>query len=86
MKMNRIIASAVSAALIAAACVPFSANAATDPDGNGAVEIADAVYILSYLAGVFEPNDLSALDFDGNGIISEMDAYTVQLALVGAWR
>lgn len=53
MKMNRIIASAVSAALIAAACVPFSANAATDPDGNG--------------------------------IISEMDAYTVQLALVGAW-
>ncbi|MDE5584481.1 MAG: hypothetical protein K2J08_12355 [Ruminococcus sp.] len=50
-----------------------------DPDGDGVIGINDAVMILQYLNGKFEPTDLDELDIDGNGVISPMDAYYAQL-------
>ncbi len=41
---------------------------------------------MQYLAGVFEPTDLSALDVDENGIVSLMDAKSVQFYIAGTWR
>lgn len=50
-----------------------------DPNGDGIINIADKVCILDYLKGKNFEVDKRALDFDQDGVISEMDAYKVQL-------
>lgn len=90
MKIRKRITSAILTSAVTASFVfSLTANAAyayPDADGNGSVGINDSVVIRMYLAGYNEPTDLTALDFDENGVISEMDAQTVQLYLSGLWR
>lgn len=57
----------------------------TDPNGNGVWEVADAIYIMQYLAGAFEPTNLTQLDIDKNGVVSMMDAQSVQLYCAEMW-
>ena len=63
--------------------VSITANASyprpRDPNGDGHITIADRVYIINYLKGKVFDADKKALDFDQDGVISEMDAYKVQL-------
>lgn len=73
-------------AITAVALQPTTAFALTDPNGDGDRSVSDAVYIAQYLNGTCEPVNISALDFDGNGVISEMDYRSVMLYVVGAWE
>lgn len=57
----------------------------TDPNGNGVWEVADAIYIMQYLAGGFEPTNLAQLDIDQNGVVSMMDAQSIQLYCAEIW-
>lgn len=59
--------------------VTSSAYNNMDVNNDGKVSLADAVCILQYLSGNHEPTDLSRYDIDGNGVISSMDAYIIQL-------
>lgn len=54
-------------------------NLDKDPNGCGGITVADAVYILQYLAGSFEPKDLDQLDINDNGIISELDVDIINM-------
>lgn len=58
-------------------------NNGTDPNGDGSVDIADVVYIISYLKGQFEVSDLSAMDFNGDYIVNKADSVAVQRYLAG---
>ncbi len=62
--------------------MPSTASAYSDPDENGVLNLADAVVIVSYLAGHSAPSDLSVLDFTENGIISEADSIALQTYLL----
>lgn len=61
----------------------FATGNSTDPNGDGSVDIADVIYIQSYLRGQFEVSDLSALDFNGDYMVSQIDSIAVQRHLVG---
>ena len=86
-KLKKLIAGALAVAVSAVCMMPFASGAASrpDPNGDGDFNIADATYIVQYLGGRFSPQDLSKLDVDGNGVVSQMDAYCVQLYEAGAW-
>lgn len=85
-KLKKLIAGALAVAVSAVCIMPLaSVNAASDPNGDGSFDFADATYIILYLAGRIEPKDLSALDVDGNGVISRMDVYCVQLKEANLW-
>lgn len=47
-----------------------------DPNGDGTLNLADALYIYQYLNGVYVLTDtqINQLDMNCNGIISEVDA------------
>ena len=86
MKLKRKLASFVVAGIMAVMSCSSLAYAATlkyDANGDGKENIADAVYIMQYLCGAFEPTDLNRCDIDGNGVISSMDAYIIQLREIG---
>lgn len=59
------------------------AKTGTDPNGDGSVDIADVIYIESYLKGQFEVSDLSAMDFNGDYIVTKDDSVAVQRYLAG---
>ena len=82
MKIKRKLTSFVIAVIMAVmSCASLTSSAYNDMDVNndGKVSLADAVCILQYLGGNHEPTDLSRYDIDGNGVISPMDAYIIQL-------
>lgn len=84
MKVNKKLMSFLLSGVMAVmTCSAVPAFAAPDPDGDGRIGINDAVLIMQYLAGRFEPTDLSKLDIDQNGVISRMDAYYAQLYEAG---
>lgn len=85
MKVNKKLMSFLLSGVMAVmTCGALSASAAApDPDGDGRIGINDAVLIMQYLAGRFEPTDLSKLDVNENGVISPMDAYYAQLYEAG---
>lgn len=86
-KFKKLIAGVVAAAISAVCMIPYASSAAvtSDPNGDGSLDIADYIYIVQYLAGKFEPADISRLDVDKNGVVSQMDAYCVQLNEAGLW-
>jgi len=51
----------------------YAIDTTKDPNGDGVLNLNDAVYLLQYLAGVIEPTDYSELDVNNNGIISNVD-------------
>lgn len=84
MKANKKLLSFIlSGIMTVTTCSAFSAYAVPDPDGDGKIGINDAVLIMQYLAGRFEPTDLSRLDINENGVVSAMDAYYAQLYEAG---
>lgn len=86
MKIKRIITSIVTSAICGIIISVPSVSAVTDPNGDGMINVADAIEVGMYLYGDHEPTNLSVLDFDGNGIISEMDYISVQLYAAGSWE
>ena len=85
MKLKKRLASFVVAGIMASvSCVSLASSAYNyDANGDGEVGLADAVYILQYLSGVFEPSHPEYCDVDGNGIVSYMDAYRIQCHCIG---
>ena len=61
----------------------FATGNGTDPNGDGVVNIADVVYITSYLKGQFEVTDISAMDFNGDYVVNKADSIAVQRYLAG---
>ena len=59
-------------------------NPNKDPNGDGSLDIADAIYISQYLIGYHEPVDLSELDVDCNDIVSVVDKIYVQMYEAGS--
>lgn len=89
MKFKRKIMSFVVAGIMAVmSCSALTSSAVTynyDANGDGNVDISDAVYIMQYLCGNFEPVDLDSCDVDGNGVISPMDVYIIQGHTIHLW-
>ena len=87
MKLKRKLASFVVAGIMAVmSCCSLTSSAYNyDANGDGDVNMSDAVYILQYLCGNFEPADLNKCDVDGNGVISPMDAYIIQGHIINLW-
>lgn len=83
---KKLSAISLSIAMTAVALQPTTAFALSDSNGDGVRNTADAVYISLYLEGKSEPVNLSALDFDGNGVISQMDYKSVMLYVLGIWE
>ena len=86
MKLKRKLASFVVAGIMAVMSCSSLAYAATlkyDANGDGKENISDAVYIMQYLCGCFEPTNPQFCDIDGNGVISPMDAYIIQCHCIG---
>lgn len=88
MKTKKFFSAILSAVVLTTAASAFTASAVTpsDPNGDGSILVSDATYIMSYLNGQFEPTNLDALDFDRNGVISEMDVETVYMYLTHIWE
>lgn len=94
MKFKRFFA-AVSAAVMLGSCSLSSVSAEVqetteaqkyhpyDLNQDKVVNIADAVYINGYLKGQYEPEDLTALDINQNGLISGMDISYIQFYIAG---
>lgn len=87
MKLKRKLASFVVAGIMAVmSCSSLASSAYNyDANGDGDVNMADAVYIMQYLCGNFEPASLGKCDVDGNGVISPMDAYIIQGHIINLW-
>lgn len=88
MKIKRKLTSFVLAGIMAVmSCSTVSASALKeeqlDVNGDGRANIADAVLIMQYLGGSFEPTDLTKYDVDKNGVVSDMDACIIQLYAAG---
>lgn len=76
------ICAAMSAAVVLTAA-SLSASADTpkrlrDANGDGSVELNDAITTRFYLLGRYNPTNIKSFDFDGNGIISAMDMDKIQ--------
>lgn len=55
----------------------------TDPNGDGVLDISDAVFITGYLRGGYSVSNIDAMDFNGDLIIDAYDAVAVQRCLAG---
>lgn len=78
---RKLISSIAAISLAVASAVSLTSSASgtpRDPNGDGIVNMSDAIYIKQYLNGRVLPNNLTSLDFDVNGIISQMDSYKLQ--------
>lgn len=86
-KLSRIIsavsASALSFSLLLGTVGSASPNSIPrDPNGDGELRLNDAVYIMQFLGGAVLPSNLTPLDFDQNGVITQMDSYKAQAYLI----
>lgn len=82
MKFRRIV-SAVIASTILTACSMMGVSASnSDPNGDGTLDLYDAIYISRYLSGMVCPTNVSQLDYSGNGIVSQLDIYMVSCAIM----
>lgn len=77
----------MSAAIISAVSVVATTSSADralrDANGDGATLLNDAILTNSYLLGKYNPTNVKSFDFDGNGVISEMDKAKIQHYLLG---
>lgn len=75
-KFKKIAAAAASLAVIATSMTAFASSTQKRPrdaSGDGEVRLNDAIFTRFYLQGMYNPTNIKAFDFDGNGIISWMD-------------
>ena len=83
MKISKKRISALLAAAALSVCTAMSASGedrkpVRDANGDGEIRLNDTILTYQYLAGRFNPTNIKSFDFDGNGIISKMDADKVQ--------
>ena len=83
MKISKKRISALLAAAALSVCTAMSASGVSadqvrDANGDGEIRLNDTILTYQYLAGRFNPTNIKSFDFDGNGIISKMDADKVQ--------
>lgn len=76
--MSFTISGIVSIPLIANALITYN-----DPSGDGNIAMNDNVLITQYLNGTADVTNLERLDFDNNKIISNADAFEIQLYKLG---
>lgn len=78
MKLKLQMASLLTACVCAVGSVaPLSASAAVlrgDVNGDGAIDVSDAVILNQFLVGIISVENLTPLDFDGNYIVSIANA------------
>lgn len=86
-KKKKLSALLVAASVLTVSAVSMAGSAVTtvrDPDGDGRILMSDGSFILQYLVGGFNPTSQKSLDFDGNGIISNMDANMISQYWMGS--
>ncbi|MDE5946478.1 MAG: hypothetical protein K2G63_04125 [Oscillospiraceae bacterium] len=81
--MKKIFKSLIGGVVLASMAVSSLAVSAanthtTDPNGNGIIDIADAVYVSGYLHGNYEVSDIYALDFNGDLLVDDYDSLAIQ--------
>lgn len=85
-RISKVISSLCAAILAATSVISFTGSAAKtlrDANGDGVIDIADAVDTRYYLLGKYNPTNVKSYDFDGNGIISEADVEKIQAYKIG---
>ncbi len=88
MKFKRFIAAVFVAMVIgvcSAANVSATAPANYDVNGDGVVNISDAVAINMALTGNWKPSDLSDIDVNQNGVVDDLDRMSIMayVAMIG---
>lgn len=87
MKAKKIKSIAITAimALSSLTALPMSASAATDPNGDGIINIADSVFIQSYLNGTigYDFDCLYLLDFNEDCVVDSKDVVGCQRYCTG---
>lgn len=91
MKIKRKLTSFVLAGIMAVmSCSAVSASALKeeqlDVNGDKSVTIADAVLIMQYLGGSFEPADLTKYDVNENGVVTDVDALVIMDYIANSQR
>ena len=83
MNIKKILA-AVSAVVVMSAGTVCNVSATyPDPNGDGAIDVADMRFVQFFLMGQVNPTDNTALDFNGNGIITCIDAHMIECYVAG---
>ncbi len=81
--MKKFISSFVSSLVASTAAVAMVTSGAfnpnKDPNGDGMLDFSDATYIYQCLGGNYKPSDLTQLDIDDNGVVSDVDAMYAQM-------
>lgn len=75
------------AVVLTASAVSMTSSASLtvrDATGDGEFSLSDATYTQMYLSGQFNPASVKSFDFDGNGIISEMDVHKIMHYWMGS--
>ncbi len=84
-KKKRFPAILAATAVIISSVMSMSGSAAKpvrDASGDGETLLNDAFVTITYLAGGYNPTNVKSFDFDGNGIISDMDTMKIRQYLV----
>lgn len=81
--MKKIFKSVICCAVFASMAVSsLTVNAknthTTDPNGDGVIDIADLVYVSTFLRGAYEVSNIDALDFNGDLIVDAYDSVAIQ--------
>ena len=88
MKLKKLITGIITTAMLAVSAMPLSSNAVMlqDPNNDNRIEMADYIRVVNYLYGRTSPTVLSYYDVDRNGVISMLDAISIQLYITQQWN
>lgn len=77
-QLKKLLAGALATVVSATCMMSFTSSAGfmpfRDPNGDGKLNMADYICIVQYLAGLYIYTDMTQLDMNDNGIVSEVDA------------
>lgn len=76
-KIWALMSAAVTTSALVVSMTGSSVTTVRDADGDGRYTVSDAQLTLRYLKGDYNPSSVRSFDFDGNGIISYVDALKV---------
>ena len=82
MQIKKILAVASAAMLMSIGTLCNVSAVNKDPNGDGVLNIYDAIFISKYLSGKVYPSDISQLDYSGNGVVSQLDVYMISKAIM----
>lgn len=78
----------MSVICLSAIAAPVSATTTLpDPNGDGTIDVSDAVLVARYLDGQIATSNQSVnYDINENGIISQLDVKIILLHIAGLWN